>query len=714
MGTFILDYMLIKRINKKSLKKSINLFDIFAICTGTMFSTGLFLLPGLAVIKTGPSMVFAYLVASVLILPALYSKAELSTAMPKAGGTFYFLDKCFGPLIGTIGGLGIFFALLLKTAFSLMGIGLYLLLLFDISFKPLIGILIILFTVINILGSKQSTTFQGYFVNFLVIVFTVFLVDSFIFLYNLGFSELIKLRFSTMLPNGLNGFFSCVGFVFVSYAGLTKISSVAEEVQNPDTNIPKGMLISLIFTTSYYVLGAFVLILMIPVSHLSNDITVIATASTFLFKWMGFKTGLYLMVFTAIVSFALTCNAGILSCSRYPLAMAQSNLLPPFFAKLSRFQTPSNSILFTSSIIFIVVMFFDVEGIAKLASAFQLLIFILVHLSLIVMRESKLETYDPGYSTPFYPWVQLFGVFSSFCIIIFMGIVPVLFTALLVLVCLIWYLLYVKNRVKNYGAVFHLFARLGYLKSRVIYDDLWQVMRTRGLRESDDMERLIAQSTVIDIPKIESYEDLVNEVATVYDESFHFNKDLFISRTLKRMKTGMVPIFRGVSFPGLWLSGVPSSSLIMVRIKNGLKVSTLDVEGMKSMNYTIYSFFFLLTSKKESKQHLRYMAELVDRVDRPHFIERWFQAQNLQGIRELMLDSKNFINLILSKETTAADLIGNRISEINFPLNSTVSLIKRKDKSIIPSSDFKFNEDDSLLITGTHQAIDELKIRFGL
>ncbi|MEQ3745510.1 MAG: amino acid permease [Henriciella sp.] len=98
----------------KKLKKNLTLFDVYAISTGAMFSSGFFLLPGIAAGYTGDSVYFAYLVAGFLILPAMFCMAELSTAMPKAGGTYYFLDRALGPLFGTIGGLGSWVAVIFK------------------------------------------------------------------------------------------------------------------------------------------------------------------------------------------------------------------------------------------------------------------------------------------------------------------------------------------------------------------------------------------------------------------------------------------------------------------------------------------------------------------------------------------------------------------------------------------------------------------------
>lgn len=105
-------------VPREGLKKELTLFDVYAISTGAMFSSGFFLLPGLAAAQAGPAVVLAYLLASFFILPAMFSVAELSTAMPRAGGAYYFLDRALGPIVGTVGGLGTWLALVLKSASS--------------------------------------------------------------------------------------------------------------------------------------------------------------------------------------------------------------------------------------------------------------------------------------------------------------------------------------------------------------------------------------------------------------------------------------------------------------------------------------------------------------------------------------------------------------------------------------------------------------------
>ena len=105
-----------------ALKRGISFFGIFSIATGAMISSGIFILPGLAFSKVGSSLFISYFLAGVLGFLGILSVIELSTAMPKAGGDYFFISKTFGPLFGTISGFLGWLALSLKSAFAIFGL----------------------------------------------------------------------------------------------------------------------------------------------------------------------------------------------------------------------------------------------------------------------------------------------------------------------------------------------------------------------------------------------------------------------------------------------------------------------------------------------------------------------------------------------------------------------------------------------------------------
>ena len=99
----------------KKLTRSLTLTSAIAISIGGMLGSEIFVLPGIAAAKTGSSVWLAYLLAAVCILPAALSKSELATAMPSSGGTYVFIERTFGPIFGTIAGIGLWLSLLLKS-----------------------------------------------------------------------------------------------------------------------------------------------------------------------------------------------------------------------------------------------------------------------------------------------------------------------------------------------------------------------------------------------------------------------------------------------------------------------------------------------------------------------------------------------------------------------------------------------------------------------
>ena len=101
------------------LKKQLGPVGVFSIAAGAMISSGLFILPGLAFAKAGPAVIIAYFFAGVLMIPSLLAKAELATAMPKSGGSYFFVERSLGPLMGTIAG----FANWLSIAFVVLLVG---------------------------------------------------------------------------------------------------------------------------------------------------------------------------------------------------------------------------------------------------------------------------------------------------------------------------------------------------------------------------------------------------------------------------------------------------------------------------------------------------------------------------------------------------------------------------------------------------------------
>ncbi|MEC8817674.1 MAG: APC family permease, partial [Planctomycetota bacterium] len=362
-----------------ALRKDLTLFGVFAVATGTTLSAGIFLLPGFAYSLAGPAVVLSYAIAALMMIAPMLCKVELATAMPKAGGTYFFLDRSLGPLAGTIGGLGTWLALTLKASFALVGMGAYLSLFFEDSPIRLIAIILaVLFGLLNLLGTKATTRFQNLLVIFLLALLGWFLVQG---SFSIEFS-----RFDGFFQKGAPDILATAGLVFISYVGVSKVPSLAEEIENPQRNLPLGVFLGLGVAFVVYLLGIVVIVGVTPGSELSDSYTPLADAAG---SFAG-STGLALITIAALLAFISAANAGILSSSRYPLAMSRDNLIPSVFKGINKAGVPTRSLLITVAAVILYIAAFDVISIAKLASAFQLALFALICLAVIVMRESNI------------------------------------------------------------------------------------------------------------------------------------------------------------------------------------------------------------------------------------------------------------------------------------------------------------------------------------
>ena len=167
--------------------------------------------------------------------------------------------------MGTVAGMATWLSLVLKDAFALVGMSAYLNIVFDIPAKPLALALIAAFSIVNILGSRASGALQMVLVAFVLAALGWFLGAGLTQLDGSG-------DMSPFLTDGVGGLMAVIGLVFVSYGGLTKVASAAEEIEDPSRNIPLGMSLSLLVSTTVYTLGMLVTVAVLPAVELHDDL----------------------------------------------------------------------------------------------------------------------------------------------------------------------------------------------------------------------------------------------------------------------------------------------------------------------------------------------------------------------------------------------------------------------------------------------------------
>jgi amino acid transporter/mannitol/fructose-specific phosphotransferase system IIA component (Ntr-type) len=683
----------------KTLKKELNLFHVYAIATGTTLSAGFFLLPGLAAQEAGPAVPLVYLIAVIPLVPAMFSIIELATAMPRAGGVYYFLDRTMGPMIGTVGGFGTWSALVLKVAFALIGMGAYIKLFFpSLEIVPVAVAIAIVLGMLSLFGSKKSGRLQIILVAALLFCLLIFIGD--------GLPKINITRFNNFLSSGWTSILSASGLVYISYVGLTNIASLSEEVKNPERNLPLGIFLALGTALIIYVLGTMVMTGVIPLERFVGDLTPVATAGEYLFG----EVGVILFSIAALFAFTSVANGGMLSASRYPLALSRDHLLPRYFLKMSKWSTPIFAIMFTVGTIVVILLLLDPTGIAKLASAFQLMVFALICLAVIIIRESKIEAYDPGFKSPLYPWMQISGVILPFFLIVEMGLMPLLFSLGLMTVGIAWYWFYAKSKVVRTGAIYHLFERIGRLRYDGLDTELRVILKEKGLREADPFDEIVTRSLVIDLKEKMKFEEIVKEASKWISQFVDKSSVEIEKQFLEGTRMGATPVTHDIALPHLRLNGLKQAEMVIVRGKEGIHIKFKNpLTDFEDDEQDVHAVYFLVSPEADPTQHLRILAQIAGRVEEESFQSEWHEAKDEQQIKEALLHEDRCLSIVVSKETATKDLINRSLKEIRFPEGCLVAMLRRGGQTIIPKGSTVILESDRLTIIGDPKSMYEIK-----
>ena len=614
----------------QKLIKELGFIDVFSIATGAMISVGIFVIPGIAYKLAGPAIIISYLLAALLYLPAMFSRVELATAMPKAGGDYFFIDRGLGVAAGTMGGMASWFAFSLKSAFSLVGIGAMAQFLFPelgIWHIRLIAVAFgIFFVAVNTLGSKHVSKFQVLLVSFLLVALLYFIIKGCYYVH--------PMNFTPFAPKGFMSIFKVAGLVMISYAGMKKVIIISEEIKDPQKNIPLAKFLAFTFITLIYIMVVFVIIGVTDPAQLSGSLTPLNLAAS---KFMG-KPGYWIMFIGAIMAFIADANAGIMAASRYPLAMSRDGHLPHFFQNIHpKFKTPHTSLIFTGTFIISTILLLDIEILVKTASAIIILSFILVTVTLMVMRESKIINYRPSFRSPFYPYIQVIGIAAYIFILIKMGAKPLIITGSLLVGSMIWYGIYSRiqaNRESALARMIQGFTSTEYDRPLGVSElgtELKEIARERDEIVEDRFDHTVKNCIILDLPGMELgefYKQASKKLAVHLDESEKYIYRQFFERE-GEATTMLRP---GLAIPHILLKGDAKFDMLIARSKKGIIYD--------SKLPPVYMVFVVAGTRDERAFYLRALLAIADITRDMEFDEHWLNAENEEQLRDLILMSE--------------------------------------------------------------------------
>jgi mannitol/fructose-specific phosphotransferase system IIA component (Ntr-type) len=473
---------------------------------------------------------------------------------------------------------------------------------------------------LNIVSVKHTSRFQALLVGILLAVLAFFVIS--------GAGNVQAVRYRGFLDKGWLAVFATAGLVFVSFGGLTKVASIAEEVKNPARNLPLGMILAWSVVGLFYIGVLIVVVGLVDGAELAGSMMPISTAAG---KFAG-SAGFVLLSIAAVAAFITTANGGILAASRSPMAMSRDQLLPPVLAHVNkRFKTPHVSILLTGGCMIAAIIFLDIEALVKTASTLKIILFILTNVSVIIMRESRIQSYRPKFKSPLYPYIHVFAIVVYGALIIDMGRIPLLTTAGFVGLSAVWYWLYVRRRVGRASAVLHIVERVTdrELKTVTLENELRDILLERDDVIEDRFDKLIRECRILDIEGRTSAEKIFRKISTILAERLGSDEYVLFEKFLHRESEGGTVVQPGFAIPHIVVEGQSKFDVLLIRARDGIK--------FRGVPEPVRIMFVLLGSKDERNYHLRALMAIAQVAQEKDFEQRWLAARDTEAIRNLIL-----------------------------------------------------------------------------
>ncbi|MBN1692909.1 MAG: amino acid permease [Dehalococcoidales bacterium] len=359
--------------NSPGTVKSLGFWSTVAIGIGGMVGGGIFAVLGLAVQMAGGGTPVAFLISGMVALLTAYSYAKLSVIYPRRGGTVEFLNQAFGPGIFT-GGMNIllWISYIIMLSLYAYAFGSYGASFFTEASQPFwrhifISGVIILFTFLNILGSRVVGRSENFIVASKILILLIFLGAG---LWSIKTPSISPSTWSSPLQLVAGGM-----VIFLAYEGFELIANTAENVRNPRRTLPRAY-----FTAVIFVIVLYVVISLVTVGNLSIDSIVSAEDYALAEAARPFlgSAGFIMIAVAALLSTASAINATLYGTAQVSYIIAKEGELPKSLDR-KVWRRPIEGLLITSALTLLIANLFDLSRISMMGSSGFLLIFAAVN-----------------------------------------------------------------------------------------------------------------------------------------------------------------------------------------------------------------------------------------------------------------------------------------------------------------------------------------------
>ncbi len=392
------------------LQKTMGPFDLMLLGVGAIVGTGIFILPGtVSAQHAGPGIVFSFIIAAIVCALAALCYSEFASTVPVTGSAYSYSYIVFGEIVAWFVGWSLLLEYGLATAAVatgwsgyfvtlVEGFGIHLPQALTNSFSvengtyinlPAVIIIFVIGSLLS-LGMKESTRFNAILVALKVGAVLLFII--------VGVFYVKPENWSPFLPYGMNGVFTGAALVFFAYLGFDAVSSAAEEVKNPQRNMPIGIIGSLIICTILYVAVSLVLTGIVPYQQLN-----VSDPVAFAMNFVGQDWVAGIISLSAVIGMLTVMLVMMYGGTRLLLAFSRDGLMPKMLKELHpKRKTPVKNTFMFTIVISIIAGLVPLGTLAEMVNMGTLIAFIFVSAGILYLRKNK-DLPTGGFKVPFYP-----------------------------------------------------------------------------------------------------------------------------------------------------------------------------------------------------------------------------------------------------------------------------------------------------------------------
>jgi APA family basic amino acid/polyamine antiporter len=401
------------------LKRTLGVWSASAVSIGAIIGAGIFVLIGVASGYAGPAMILGFLVAGLASLFTALSAGELASFITESGGSYIYTHHAFGRFWGYVVGWMQTADYIIGASAVAIGFAAYFAYFLGITSTTTILIvtssaLAVAVILLNIRGIQEAAGANAIMVLLKIIALVIFVIVGALYLLSHGTSG----NYSPFFPHGIGGMLNGAAIIFFAFVGFNTVTVIAEEVKDPEKNVPRALLISFFVSLVLYLGVSIVSLGLLNWQILSTSdapletAIAVATTNIFILKYISLA---------ALFATASVVLSSLFGGSRAIFAMARQGVLPHRLANVSSAGVPVDAVLI-SGLFTIGIIFLSGGNLGVLAQVFNfgtLLTYFFINLSLIELRHKMSATPRP-FKVPLYPLTPFLGLFSCILLVAYL------------------------------------------------------------------------------------------------------------------------------------------------------------------------------------------------------------------------------------------------------------------------------------------------------